>query len=253
VTAGQKPDETGQRHYSYAHYADVTVAEGFDQLRFSGPIGGYLADEQQHLLLEALAPVAGRSVLDVGTGTGRAALALAAAGATVVGLDASGEMLGVARRRAADASLALGLGRADAHALPVSTRSVDAAVSFRVLMHAIDWRRCLAELCRVARWRVIVDFPSSRSVAALQSLARRRLAAAGRRVEAYGVMSERDVTLELATHGFRVVQVHRQFVLPIAAHKAVGSLGVTRAVEGTLAAVGLLRWFGSPVTLVAER
>lgn len=253
MNAGRKPEEGVPRHYSYAHYADATVAEGFDQLRFSGPIGTYLADEQRQLLLEALAPVTGRRVLDVGTGTGRAALALATAGATVVGLDASGEMLGVATRRAAEASLALGLGRADAHALPVATGSMDAAVSFRVLMHAVDWRGCLAELCRVARWRVIVDFPSARSVAALQSLARRGLAASGRRVEAYGVMSERDVTRELATHGFRVVQVHRQFVLPIAAHKAVGSLAVTRAVEGTLAAVGLLRWFGSPVTLVAER
>jgi hypothetical protein len=47
--------------------------------------------------------------------------------------------------------------------------------------------------------------------------------------------------------------VHRQFVLPIALHKAVGSLPVTRGLEGALAAVGLLRILGSPVTVVAER
>ena len=43
------------------------------------------------------------------------------------------------------------------------------------------------------------------------------------------------VRAELARHGFRVRSEHRQFVLPIALHKAVGSRGVTRALEGALA------------------
>ncbi len=28
-----------RNHYSYTHYADQAVAEGFDALRFGGPIG----------------------------------------------------------------------------------------------------------------------------------------------------------------------------------------------------------------------
>jgi hypothetical protein len=47
--------------------------------------------------------------------------------------------------------------------------------------------------------------------------------------------------------------VHRHFVLPIALHKAVGSRRFTVAVEGWLERLGLLRLFGSPVTVVAER
>ena len=42
------------------------------------------------------------TILDVGTGTGRAALLLARGGARVTGVDASEEMLAVARARAAD-------------------------------------------------------------------------------------------------------------------------------------------------------
>ena len=72
----------GRRHYSYAHYADRDVAEGFDALRFSGPIGRYLLESQEALLLDALTPPRGRTVLDVGTGTGRAAIGLARAGAS---------------------------------------------------------------------------------------------------------------------------------------------------------------------------
>jgi hypothetical protein len=36
-------------------------------------------------------------------------------------------------------------------------------------------------------------------------------------------------------------------------HKAVGSPGFTVASERALAAIGLARLFGSPVTIVAER
>jgi hypothetical protein len=120
-------------------------------------------------------------------------------------------------------------------------------------MHAIDWRQCVAELCRVARWRVVVDFPSARSVAAIESRARRRALRAGRPVEAYRVLREADVRRAFEAAGYRVVMVRRQFVLPIALHKRVGHPGVTRGVERLLAAIGLLRLFGSPVTMVAER
>jgi ubiquinone/menaquinone biosynthesis C-methylase UbiE len=249
------PASRDRAHYSYAHYADAGVAAGFDALRFGGPIGGYLLRTQAALIREALAPVAGRRVLDVGTGTGRAAIGLAIDGASVIGLDASGEMLHVARTRAAEAGAAsrVAFAVADGHRLPLPDASVDAVVCLRVLMHAIDWRTCLAELCRVARWRVVLDFPARPSVAALESAGRRAAHALGRRTEAYRVLSAREVADLFAAQGFRTVSTHRQFVLPIALHKAVGRLGVTERVEGALARLGLLARFGSPVTMVAER
>ena len=56
-----------------------------------------------------------------------------------------------------------------------------------------------------------------------------------------------------ARHGFRVRRSLRQFVLPIALHKAIGSRRFTTAVERTLGRAGLLRLLGSPVTVLAER
>jgi len=242
-----------ENHYSYRHYADAKVAEGFDDLRFGGPIGRLLLESQQAVLVEALAPVSGRRVLDVGTGTGRAAIGLAQVGATVVGVDASAEMLQVAAARAKAAGVTVQFERGDAHALPVGDRTFDAAVSLRVLMHTVDWKACVAELCRVSRWRVVVDFPALGSFAAIESGTRHLGNALGRRVEAYRVMAERDVASAFAASGFRVVMIRRQFVLPIALHKAVGRLGVTRTIEGALRKIGLLRLLGSPVTMVAER
>ena len=87
----------------------------------------------------------------------------------------------------------------------------------------------------------------------IESVARRIRRAAGGRVEAYRVIGVREMRAAFAAHGFRDVSIHKQFVLPIALHKAVGRLGVTRGVESGLAAVGLRRAFGSPVTMVFQR
>jgi SAM-dependent methyltransferase len=229
------------------------MAESFEALRFSGPIGRFIAESQERTIAAFLAPIEGRAVLDVGTGTGRAAIGLARRGATVTGVDASTEMLDVARARAADSRVSVTFAVGDAHALAFDDRSFDAVVCLRVLMHTPDWRQSLGELCRVARTRVVFDYPALASAAALQAAARHVAASAGARVEAYRVFGDRAVRAALRTHGFEVVGTDRQFVLPIAFHKAMGSLALTSRIEGALARLGLRSLLGSPVTLVAER
>ncbi len=254
---------TKSDHYSYAVYADPAMAERFDAMRFSGPIGRLIAETQEQQIAAFLAPVAGRRVLDVGTGTGRAAIALAKRGATVTGVDASAEMLEVAERRARDAGLGRGtpgeggaaitFRRGDAHRLDFADRSFDAVVCLRVLMHTPDWRAALGELCRVSSGRVVFDYPSLWSAAALQAATRRVAHTVNRSVEAYRVLAPGAVARVLLAEGFEVTGQHRQFVLPIALHKRLNSETWTRRVEGVMARTGLTRLFGSPVTIVAER
>jgi len=240
-------------HYSYRVYADPAMAQAFDTLRFSGPIGTLVAEDQWAVLRDFLAPLSGLSVLDVGTGTGRAAIALAGAGALVTGVDASEQMLGVARERAVAAGVSVAFDTGDAHALAFPDRAFDTAVSLRVLMHTPGWRTCLRELCRVSRDRIVFDYPAAVSVAAIQAASRRLAARLGSGTEAYRVFTDRAIDRELAGCGFRVTRRHRQFVLPIALHKAVNARSFTRVSERVLAGLGL-RWLcGSPVTVVAER
>ncbi len=240
-------------HYSYSLYADPATARSFDERRFGGPIGDLVASQQAAVLLDFLGDVRGRAVLDVGTGTGRAALLMAAAGANVTGVDASEEMLLVARARAVGEPGTLKFSTGDAHALDFPDRSFDIAVSLRVVMHTPGWTRSVDELCRVSRHLVILDYPSVRSAALVQSVVRRVLYAFGARTEPYRVFSDGAISAALAKNGFRVRASHRQFVLPIALHKAVGSRSFTLGVERVLARMGLLWLFGSPVTIVAER
>lgn len=247
------PDTSRANHYSYAVYADPAMAESFETMRFSGPIGRLLAETQERVIASFLEPVRARTVLDVGTGTGRAAIALARRGAEVTGVDASAEMLAVAQRRAADAQVQVTFARGDAHGLAFADRSFNTVVCLRVLMHTPDWRQSLAELCRVAGERVVFDYPALASAAALQACARWVAHACGASVEAYRVFSHRAVRAALEANGFRVRDEHRQFVLPIAVHKRLGSLAATGRVEGALSRAGLTGLAGSPVTIVAER
>jgi len=240
-------------HYSVQHYADADVAEGFDALRFGGPIGEFVAGEEARVITAFVGDVAGASVLDVGTGTARAALALAERGAQVTGLDYSREMLRVGQVRVARAAARIGLLRGDATHLPFADRRFDVTVSVRLLMHMPDWRATLTELCRVTRRRLVIDYPARRSAAAIQSAARRVLHAAGRSTEPYRVFGDGAIEAVCRAAGFRVHDRHRHFVLPIALHKAVAARGFTSASEGALRSLGVTGLVGSPVTLVAER
>ena len=240
-------------HYSYSHYADPSTARAFDDRRFGGPIGDLVASTQAQVLANFIGRIQDRAILDVGTGTGRAALLLARGGAVVTGVDASDAMLEVARARARQDGIAVTFARGDAHALDFGDRRFDVVVCLRVLMHTPEWRRVIAELCRVAGRLVLVDYPAAWSFALLESLSRRAAHSVGVKTEPYRVFTDRAIANAFAAHGFRVRSMHRQFVLPIALHKAIGSRGFTTGVEGLFDRAGLNKAFGSPVSIVAER
>jgi ubiquinone/menaquinone biosynthesis C-methylase UbiE len=87
----------------------------------------------------------GRRVLDVGCGTGALASALAERGARVWGVDASEEMLEVARA-AVGKRVGLKLGRAEE--LPFKDAWFERVV-LRLVVHLVDRPRALPELARV--------------------------------------------------------------------------------------------------------
>ena len=240
-------------HYSYTHYADPANAGSFDRRRFGGAIGRMIASEQARVLANFAGAIRDLSILDVGTGTGRAAILMARGGARVTAVDPSEAMLAIARRRAGDESLAITFAAGDAHQLEFRDQAFDVVISLRVLMHAADWQAALAELCRVAGRLVIVDYPSASSLARLQSIGRRITHACGARTEPYRVFHHTEIARELTKAGFRIRSEHRQFVLPIALHKAIGSPVLSTFTRSVSYRLGLLRRFGSPVTLVAER
>lgn len=103
------------------------------------------------VVVAALAPRAGESVLDAGCGTGNAALLAARAGARVTGVDPAERLVGVARERSAAAGLDATFAVGDATALEFADSSFDAVISVFAVVFAADARAAASELVRVAR------------------------------------------------------------------------------------------------------
>jgi SAM-dependent methyltransferase len=104
--------------------------------------------------LEAARVTAGTRLLDAGCGAGLLALLASLRGARVSAVDASPELLAVARRRLPTADLR----EADLEALPFGDASFDAVTAVNSIFYAADMAAATRELVRVARpgGRVVV-------------------------------------------------------------------------------------------------
>ena len=237
-------------HYSYRVYRKPEIATGFHDSKFGDAIGQLVAARQEAVVHRFLrGGFRDRRILDVGVGSGRVALPLVARGARVVGVDASPLMLAETARRGRDAGEEpIGLATADAHHLPFEAGAFDAVLCFRVLMHVVDWKGALAELARVTRDELIIDVPSRTSFAQLDPWLKRVF---GHDEQIYRTFGVRGIRRELVKLGFEVEETHRDFVLPFALHRKIGSPRFTTVVEGAFAKLGLNRLFGGPITIRA--
>ena len=207
-----------------------------------------VAAEHKRVIANMIGRIRERTILDIGTGFGRTAITLAGGAAYVTAIDSSEILLSEARRRATEQVVKVNFRSGDAHALDFKPRSFDVVVCLGVMLNARDWRQCLVEACRVADRLVIFDYPSAMSVAAVHAGIRRLFGRPG-----YRVLTRRAVEAALARSHFRVRSVHRQFVLPMWFHRAIGSRRFTSWLEDRLDRLGLRKPFGSPVTICAER
>jgi SAM-dependent methyltransferase len=235
--------------------ADVETSSEDYARRFAGPVGRYFLKVQEEIALRLLAPWPRARVLDVGGGHAQVAPALVRSGqqVTVAGSRA------VCRERL-DREMPAGMFEfqaCDLLDLPFPDRSFDAVLSFRLLAHEERWRRLAAELARVARRAVIVDYSDTRSFNALYG----PLFSWKKKVEGntrtFINFRPGEVKAELDRHGFgRPVEV-RQFFVPMVVHRALGkalrTAGPSRLLEAAGSGLGLTRALGSPVILRVER
>jgi SAM-dependent methyltransferase len=116
--------------------------------------------------LDALGPIDGRVVADVGCGNGRYVDALRAGGAKVVGVDLSPGML------AGASSPRTELVTADAEALPLASAALDAVLMMHMLYHVPEPERAVGESARVLRsgGRVLVATNGERHLAEMNAL-----------------------------------------------------------------------------------
>ena len=231
--------------------ADIETSSEDYARRFSGATGRYFLDVQERITLRFLARWPGARVLDVGGGHAQVAVPLVSSGydVTVLGSDEScRERLD---RILPSGSFAFQTG--NLLKLPYEQHSFDVVMSFRLLSHEPRWESLLAEMCRVARHAVIVDYPEIRSFNILYKLLFGAKKAFEGNTRAFITFRGPHVADSVKSHGFANVDYQPQFFFPMVVHRGLRRVSISRAIEAVAGRVGLRRCFGSPVILCASR
>ena len=233
---------------------DIETSSDNYASRFAGPAGHYMLAVQERGVLSLLeqAPSAlGGRVLDVGGGHMQLAAPLVERGCevTVFGSDD----LCAARLRAGPLAGQVGFASGDLLALPYPDQAFDAVVSVRLISHMEDWRGLVAELCRVARQAVVIDYPTMASLNALSLVTFPLKRAIEKNTRTYRSFRSSELEGEFARHGFQPAGRFKQFVVPMAAHRLLGRTGIVRGVESGLRAAGVTGLVGNPVLLRLDR
>ena len=252
--AGQQPFEVilniDQDHYSYSLYADKEFAKNYEMDRFGKGFGKFLKQYEVELYTRLL-PVFTR-LLDVGAGAGKLAEKFAKRG-QVVACDASFEMLRNARGMARENHVHYDVVVCDAHHLCFKDGAFDAVVSSRVLMHVLDWRKMVSELCRVSSAFVCLDFPPYWSFSIIERFVRKLSHIFWRKVQSYRGFIPHRVVSEFESHSCRPAAKLKSFFLPISFYRILNSPYITLKMERFWGKVGLTGLFGNPVTYKFER
>jgi len=137
--------------------------------------------------------------------------------------------------------------------LPAGARVRDVVLSYRLLPHVARWPVLIAELSRLARAAVLVDYPTTRSANAVAEA----LFGLKKRVEGntrpFTVFEDEQVIGAFAAAGLRPTARRPEFFVPMVLHRALRSAPLSQAMERVSSALGLTRRFGSPVLARLER
>ena len=141
----ERLDEVRDQRSRKAAAYFTTHAESWDQIRAL-----HIEDSNvERAIREAVGPAPIRALLDLGTGTGRIIELFGEQADRTVGVDASHEMLAVARANLARAGMSRAqLRHGDVYALPVPPNSFDLVVVHQVLHFLDDPQRAVREAAR---------------------------------------------------------------------------------------------------------
>jgi SAM-dependent methyltransferase len=250
--AGGTPDPLKQPTDGLREDADIATSSEDYTRRFVGGVGRWFLETQKRVTLKLLRALpAGASVLDVGGGHAQITPTLIEAGyeVTVAGSDP------VCADRLATL-IAQGKCRfdtADFQALPYAAQSFDVVVCLRLLPHSVCWTGLIAELCRVSRRSVLLDYPSTRSANILAAHLFQLKKGIEVNTRGYMMFTPGEIHTAFAKRGFKVSSEQPQFLIPMALHRWTNQPAVSKLAEAAPRLLGLTRWLGSPIIVRADR
>lgn len=230
---------------------DVETASDGYASRFAGSAGRYLLDVQARSVRQVLQRTGRLTVLDVGGGHAQTAALMVADGHEVTVLGSAPEAH--ERLLGGEQADSIRLVTGDLLRLPFPDASFDLVLAVRLLTHMPQWEQLLAEMCRVARRYVVIDYPRPRGVNALTPLLFRLKRRIEGNTRTYRNFSDRQIAAAFRKNGFALEERVGQFVLPMVVHRISGSGVVPRGLERIARELGLSYALGSPVIVRADR
>jgi len=224
--------------------------------RFSGPIGEWFLTVQEQGTERQISPLTtdpnqSLSILDAGGGHGQNIpwLVRNNHNITVLGSDKSCANLIQSFLQNDEVQFETG----SLLSMPFIDQSYDVAISYRMLPHLNHWRQHIAELCRVSRVRVVVDFPTLYSINYFSDQLFSLKKGIEKNTRPFTLFREQDIVTEFARHGFSPVHKYPQFLLPMALYRALKKPKLAAMLEQLFRTSGLTQTFGSPVIYGFER
>ncbi|RMF03783.1 MAG: class I SAM-dependent methyltransferase [Chloroflexi bacterium] len=237
---------------TFPETADIETSSEDYARRFSGNVGRWFLEIQERATLDMLAALPqAKTILDVGGGHGQLAPALVNAGynVTILGSDA------ICKKRVANL---VDRGQCKFEVgnildLPYPDQSFDVVISYRLLPHVTRWQEYLAELSRVARTAVLLDYPEVRSINYISPL----LFTVKKNLEGntrpFTCFKAKELAAEFKKHGFMASKRYPEFFLPMVLHRKLNTVGISSVLERLCRIIGLTGWLGSPVILQVIR
>jgi SAM-dependent methyltransferase len=232
-----------------AEAPDIVTSSDDYARRFAGRAGAYMLAVQEQAIHEVLDGEARGALLDVGGGHAQTAGPLARHGwdVTVIGSTEN------CAARLADDRLAHGVkfSTGDILDLPYEDRSFDVALSLRLISHVPEWGKLVAELCRVARRSVVLDYPTRAGVDLFSVFHLKRALEGDTRT--YRSFWPKELVTAFAAHGFAPSRERRQFVIPMVAHRMLKGAPRAQEIEEWFRGAGVTRLIGNPVVVRMDR
>jgi len=237
---------TSTSNAGYPETADIESSSDAYAGRFAGATGQWMLSVQERLCLSLIKPWGDKlTILDVGGGHGQLALPLVREGHRITVLGSAPECEHRIRSVTSDGRATFITG--NVIDLPFPDQSFDVVISFRLFTHCSRWEKLAAELCRVARKAVVIDYPTGQSLNAIAPA----LFEAKKKVEVntrtWRLFKHREVQVAFAGQGFDPAGVRKQFSLPMVIHRMLKCRPLSASLEGFCRLLGLTALAGSPV------
>ena len=218
--------------------------------RFSRRAGAWFLLCQKQATQKLLTGTA-LNVLDVGGGHGQNIDSVLELGHTLTILGSKGSSIEMIQDVIENNTVSYNTG--NFLTLPYDDNSFDVVISYRTFSHMDQWDSFIGELARVAKSRVIVDYPSSCSFNILYNA----LFFLKKKIETntreYNSFSPRTIEASFEKNNFRLASQYKQFFLPMALHRMLDIRPLSESCESIFRFLKLTALFGSPVIACFER